>query len=116
MGEIEEEEDYKDKLRNNGSPNASKKEQDMVNLEGDIHYKYADGEVVWAKYLDYPWWPGQVEINNKPQSRRRKNSKKSTITVKWFGDFGAKTNECKLINVVSWDPDDANSIYVEVDD
>ena len=90
----------------------------MVHLEGDIHYKYLDGDCVWAKYMDYPWWPGQIQINNNNSSsyRRRKNNKKSTITVKWFGEFGIKSNECKLSNVLLWNPDEADRVYIEIDD
>ena len=75
-------------------PSTHQIEQDMVNLEGDIHAKWKDGDVVWAKYKDYPWWPGQIEINNtstthhRSSRRSRKTKKPSTICVKWFGDFG----------------------------
>ena len=86
--EDDEDSDYRDKLRTRDSNGVQ--EQDMVNMTGDVNHKYNDGDCVWAKYLDYPWWPGQIELNDRrPPSRRRK--KRTTITVKWFGEFGVKT-------------------------
>ena len=49
----------------------------FLNLEeaDKQNYEYEDGECVWAKYLDYPWWPGQIEIaanDTRPKNKRRK--------------------------------------------
>ena len=90
--------DYRNKLRSREgtSSNNGSQEQDMANLAGDIDHEYEDGECVWAKYLDYPWWPGQIEIaanDTRPKNKRRKNRKRTTITVRWFGEFGVKTYE-----------------------
>merc|ERR1712228_437639 len=74
---------------------------------------YEEGECVWAKYKDYPWWPGQIHFVSK---RKRARSKRSSLSVKWFGDFPVKTNECKMINIIPWDPEDKDRIYPDVDD
>ena len=74
-------------------PTTNLQEQDMVGLEGDINTKWNDGDVVWAKYRDYPWWPGQIEINTHKTKKRRttRKSSKTTICVKWFGDYPTPT-------------------------
>ena len=79
---------YKSKLRDRKQSNGSVQEQDMANLEGDLDYKYTEGECVWAKYQDYPWWPGQTVNISK---RERARSKRASLSVKWFGDFPVKT-------------------------
>eukprot|EP00485_Elphidium_margaritaceum_P007199 CAMPEP_0202709692 /NCGR_PEP_ID=MMETSP1385-20130828/21780_1 /ASSEMBLY_ACC=CAM_ASM_000861 /TAXON_ID=933848 /ORGANISM="Elphidium margaritaceum" /LENGTH=243 /DNA_ID=CAMNT_0049369019 /DNA_START=150 /DNA_END=878 /DNA_ORIENTATION=+ len=84
-------------------------------MEGDSEYEYEDGECVWAKYADYPWWPGQIELPPKKTKRGRK-PKHKTIQVRWFGEFGVPTNAVQKRFVIPWDPDEIDRVYVEVDE
>merc|ERR1712154_192161 len=90
-----------------------------VNLEGDINRKWDDGDIVWAKYIDFPWWPAQIECNNNNNRRcnnnRRRRRNKTRIKCKWFGD-GFESNQCELMNVIEYDPEDMDRIFIEVND
>ena len=44
----------------------------------DNNHQHENGECVWAKYLDYPWWPAHTNVITNDTT---------TITVKWFGQF-----------------------------
>ena len=55
---------------------------DINNLEGDGSHILSNGDCVWAKYLDYPWWPGQIKSSS--------NNPKDRISVKWFGGVQVK--------------------------
>eukprot|EP01083_Nonionella_stella_P092463 258876_1 len=91
-----------------------KKTYPSMQLDGDGDTEYQNGDCVWAKYLDYPWWPGQIEVCSATYSPRRKKSKRTTVTVRWFGGFPIKTNKCKLVNVIPWNPDDGDKIFADV--
>ena len=55
---------------------------DIDSLEGDGSHILNHGDCVWAKYQNYPWWPGQIESSS--------NHENSEISVKWFGNVQVK--------------------------
>ena len=88
-----------------------------------------DGQIVWGKYKNYPYWPGMIidyipnDYNNKRKSKRKSrynnnnNNNNSNddsneyIGIKWFGDFGKQCNKVLTKNISQWDLSQKYKIY-----
>merc|ERR1712228_381098 len=75
------------------------------------NHEYKEGDCVWAIWEDFPWWPGQIRFLSK-----RKRARNNSLSVKWFGDLPMGTNECKLSDIIPWDPEEKDRIFPDVDD
>lgn len=68
------------------------KPQDISNVFGDENRLFEVGEIVWAKYGTFTWWPGQVM------------QQKDAVRVRWYGqNLAVHWNECKPASVVGFE-------------
>lgn len=44
---------------------------------------FTEGELVWAKLQDFPWWPGM--ICKHPKSKKLINTAKNEVHIQFFG-------------------------------
>jgi len=98
-----------DTEQNTNDKNSSKRTISSVHdLKGDKTMKYTHGQVVWAKFADFPWWPGTVALERKDKGGQQK------VTVQWFGDYGEQSNECVRGKTLPFDPQLKDIIFKEV--
>jgi len=80
-------------------------------LKGDVDDEYDNGQIVWAKHLEFPWWPAKVELAHR-QNTARGSSR--VIPVTWFGDYGATICSCAKTSLIPFDEDLIKIIREEV--
>ena len=51
------------------------------NIQGSLDNKYKDGQIVWARLEDFPWWPATVELVDEDVGFPLIN----VVPVRWFG-------------------------------
>lgn len=69
-------------------PANSQKCSTISNLpKGDPVQKnsYSSGEVIWAKLVDFPWWPGMVCNDPKKNLIRKIEKEEAMVHVQFFG-------------------------------
>lgn len=63
----------------------SKSPASEVKKKTDQEYvQFLEGELVWAKLQDFPWWPGM--ICKHPRSKKVLDVANSEVHVQFFGD------------------------------
>jgi len=98
-----------------GAPVAPKEEVRLS--RGFKKDRLANGLVVWARFADFPWWPGRIEwtaketlsLHHCPDDHDPGPNLAPKVPIRWFGPHKHELAKVPRSRVVLFDPDELES-------